>query len=122
MGGYPVNLLFGFGINGVKAFTKDRLIVYGEYGLVPAILYSDDAGNSFRLVYHSQFDPMALRTGIMDMVFPQNGQTGFAIDADRILKTTNGGLSWSVAAAYPESYFSHLLAPDPANVFAYSNQ
>ena len=36
--GYGVNLTFGFGIAGVKAFDQNNILVYGDYGLVPAIL------------------------------------------------------------------------------------
>jgi len=40
--GYPANVTFGFGIKGVKAFNRDTVIAYGDYGLVPSILYSID--------------------------------------------------------------------------------
>ena len=118
--GYHVNLTFGFGIRGVKAFDKNTLIVYGDYGLVPSILYSTDGGNTFTVLYNSQYDPFQLRTGITDMIFPQNDNIGFACDADRILKTTNKGLSWSVIDIAPASYFDHLEAPDDQNIFAMS--
>lgn len=110
--GYLVNLTFGFSINGVKAFNKDILIAYGDYGFVPAILYSSNGGTSFKLVFHSQYDPLQIRTGVMDMVFPGNGNTGFAVDADRILKTTNRGLSWSPVGIAPASYLDNVQASD----------
>ncbi len=116
--GYGVNVTFGFGINGVKAFNQNTIVVYGHYGLVPAILYSSNGGNNFTLVYHSQFNPLELRTGITDMVFPQNNATGFAVDADRILKTTDGGLNWTVSRTDAGSYFTYLEAVDNNNVFA----
>ncbi len=115
-----INVTFGFGIGGVKAFDKNTLIVYGDYGLVPAILYSADGGNSFKLVFHSQFDPLALRTGIKDIVFPQNNNIGYAVDADRILKTTDKGMNWSVQIAYSATWFDHLEAIDNNNVIAIS--
>ena len=87
--GYSVNLTFGFGISGVKAFDQNNIIAYGDYGLVPSILYSSNGGNSYTLIFHSQYNPLQLSTGIQDMVFPQNNSIGFATDADRILKTTN---------------------------------
>ena len=37
--GHSVNITFGFAINGVKAFSQDTLLAYGDYGLVSAILY-----------------------------------------------------------------------------------
>ena len=120
--GYPVNLTFGFGISGVKAFNQDTIIAYGDYGLVPAILYSTNGGLTYLLVYHSQFNPNQLSTGITDMVFPENNNIGYAIDADRILKTTNKGLSWSVVRIDPDSYFNHIEAVDNNNLVTFSNE
>lgn len=114
-----INLTFGFGIEGTKAFDKSSLLVYGHYGLVPAILYSADGGNSFKLVYHSQYG-FQLRTGIKDIIFPQNDNIGYAVDADRILKTTDKGQNWSEQVAQPAAYFDHLEAIDNNNVFAIS--
>ena len=68
--GYSVNLTFGFYINGVKAFDQNNIIVYGDYGLVPAILYSSDGGLNYTLVYHFQFAFVPNST-ITDMVFPR---------------------------------------------------
>ncbi|SFM90534.1 Por secretion system C-terminal sorting domain-containing protein [Chitinophaga sp. YR627] len=115
-----INVTFGFGIEGVKAFDKNTLIVYGDYGRVPSILYSVDGGNSFKLVFHSQYDPLALRTGIKDIVFPQNNNIGYAVDADRILKTTDKGMNWSVQTELSGSYLDHLEAADNNNVIAIS--
>lgn len=115
-----INITFGFGIGGVKAFDKNTLIVYGDYGLVPSILYSVDGGNSFKLVFHSQYDPLELRTGIKDIVFPQNDNIGYAVDADRILKTTDKGMNWSVQTVLSGSYLDHLEAVDNNNVIAIS--
>ncbi|WP_276479815.1 WD40/YVTN/BNR-like repeat-containing protein [Paraflavitalea pollutisoli] len=120
--GYPVNLTFGFGINGVCAFNKDTLVVYGDYGLVPSILYSVDQGNTFKLIYHARYDPMTFKTGITDMVFPENSNVGFAVDADRILRTSNKGVSWSVVKLDVSRFYDHLEAVDNNNVFAFSKQ
>ncbi|MBS1605064.1 MAG: IPT/TIG domain-containing protein, partial [Bacteroidetes bacterium] len=118
--GYPVNLTFGFGISGIKAFDQNILIVYGDYGLVPSILYSTDGGNTFKVIYWSQYNPLQLSTGIRDMIFPQNDNIGFAIDADRILKTTDKGLTWSVAGVYPQTFFDFLEAIDDLHVYTFS--
>jgi len=117
---YSVNLTFGFSTNGVKAFDQNRVLLYGDYGLVPAILYSNDGGNTFKLVFHSQFSPSQLSGGVSDMIFPQDNNVGYASDPDRILKTTDGGLSWSVIRVDPGSFISNLEAPDNNNVFAFS--
>jgi photosystem II stability/assembly factor-like uncharacterized protein len=118
--GYSVNLTFGFGVNGVKAFDQNTILVYGHYGLVPAILSSVDGGNTFKLIYHSQYNPLQFHTGITDMIFPENGAVGYAVDADRILKTTNQGQTWSVSAVSPLQYFDKLEAVDNNFVFAIS--
>ena len=116
--GYPVNLTFGFSINGVKAFNQNTIVVYGHYALVPAILYSSNGGNNYTLVYHSQFNPFQLNGGITDMIFPQNNSTGFAVDFDRILKTIDGGLNWTVSRTDAGSDFTYLEGVDNNVVFA----
>jgi photosystem II stability/assembly factor-like uncharacterized protein len=118
--GNPVNLTFGFDILGVKAFDQNTLIAYGDYGFVPTILYSTDGGNTFTVIFWSQYDPLTLRTGITDMAFPQNDNTGFAVDADRILKTVDKGLTWSVVSNNPASYFNYLEAVDDNHIYAFS--
>jgi hypothetical protein len=102
VGNYPVNYTLGFGIAGVKAFDKNTLIVYGDYGFVPSILYSTDGGNSFTLIFWSQVTLHPDLPGITDIVFPQNDNIGYAIDADRILKTTDKGVT--CCHEYPASY------------------
>lgn len=71
--GNNVNLTFGFAINGVKAFNQNILLVYGNYGNVPAILYSTNGGNSYVLVFHSIYNDLNIadNSGITDMVFPR---------------------------------------------------
>ncbi len=120
--GNAVNLSFGFDIAGVKAFNQNALLVYGDYGLVPSILYSGDGGNSFTLVYHSQYNDFELSGGITDMVFPENNSVGFATDADRILKTTDGGQNWLTIKDDPQSFFENIEAVDNNTVFAYSKR
>jgi hypothetical protein len=118
--GYGVNITFGFEINGVKAFNQNTIIAYGGYGLVPAILYSTNGGDNFKLIYHSQYNPLQLSGGITDMIFPQNGSIGYAVDADRILKTINQGISWSVVRVDPASFFTSLEAVDDNTIFAFN--
>jgi len=62
---------------------------------VPSILYSIDGGNTFKLIFHSQYNPNQLSGGITDMIFPQNDGIGYAVDADRILKTIDQGITWN---------------------------
>jgi large repetitive protein len=119
--GYSVNLTFGFGINGVKAFNQNTFIVYGDYGFVPAILYTTNGGTSYTLIFQSQF-AFVPNSSIEDMIFPQNGNVGYAVDFDRILKTTNGGLTWSVIRIDAGSDFNHLESIDDNNLIAMSTK
>ncbi|WP_170117663.1 FG-GAP-like repeat-containing protein [Chitinophaga ginsengisoli] len=97
--GYSVNLTFGFNINGVKAFSRDTLFAYGHYGRVPAILYSVDGANTFRLVFHQQYNGV-FSDGIKGMVFPADNAEGYAIDANRIIRTQDRGGSWRYTSDY----------------------
>jgi hypothetical protein len=120
--GYSVNLTFGFGIRGVKAFGADTLLVYGHYGFVPSILYSTDRGNSFTLVYHSQVNAQHFTEGIMDMAFPQNTNVGFAVEADRIIKTTNRGKTWFVVLTSVNSFFDYIEPVNDNTIFTFSTE
>lgn len=91
--GYQVNLTFGFAISGVKAFDKNNLIVYGDYGLVPTILTSADGGATYKVVFHRQSSDTKF-SHMVDMVFPGNGNIGYAIDEDRIIRTIDKGQNW----------------------------
>lgn len=119
--GYGVNLTFGFVINGVHAFSQDTLIAYGHYGLVPSILYSVNGGNNYKLIFHDQYNSLLLRTGIQDLCFPQNGNIGYAIDADRVLKTTDKGLTWTKVIDAPGNYFDWIEPIDNNNIIVINN-
>ena len=94
--GNYVNLTFGFRTSGVYAFSKDSLLVYGDYGFVPAILFSSDQGNSFKLIYHSTLELNIKNEGIKSIQFPENSNIGYAVEKNRVLKTTDRGKSWNV--------------------------
>lgn len=120
-GSYPVNLTFALNIKGVKAFDRNRLLVYGDLGSEPSILYSSNGGSSFTLVHWSQYTGAALNA-INDIIFPENNSIGYAIDNSRILKTTNQGLSWSVIASFAGKEFTNLEAVDNNNVFVLTTE
>jgi photosystem II stability/assembly factor-like uncharacterized protein len=113
------NLTFGFNINGVYAFDKDNIVTYGHYGWEPSILISNNGGLSFTQVYHSNFTEFE-NEGIMDMAFPQNSTLGFAVEKDKILRTTNKGLSWNLVRTDANRYYSRLDPISSSTVFAYS--
>lgn len=108
---YNVNLTFGFAISGVKAFDKNNLVIYGDYGLVPAILTSADGGETYKVVYHQQSSATKF-SYMVDMVFPNNGSIGYAIDEDRILKTTNRGQTWTNIYTLIDSHYKQIEAFD----------
>ncbi len=120
--GYDVNLTFGFGISGVKAFSKDTLLAYGDYGAVPAILYSTNGGSGWVVIYHTYLDQEHISRGVTDMLFPGNGNIGYAVEFDRILKSTDRGKTWSVLSERRDYFFDHLEAVDDNTAFAYSIQ
>ena len=76
--GYFPGLTFGFGINGIKAFDQNHLVVYGDYAFEPSILYSSDGCNTFKLIYYHNYGVDHLTGGVTDMVFPQDNLTGYA--------------------------------------------
>jgi photosystem II stability/assembly factor-like uncharacterized protein len=119
-GNTGANTLSPFQIWGVKAFNRDTIIVYGSYDFVPAILYSTNQGNGFTVVNYSSYNSQQLYAGFLDMVFPENNATGYAVDEDRVLKTTNRGQSWSVVRNGPGSG-SVLEAVNNNIVFSISN-
>ncbi|MBX3241187.1 MAG: VCBS repeat-containing protein [Chitinophagaceae bacterium] len=117
---YSVNLTFGFKINGVYALDEKEILVYGDYGLVPAILHSSNGGDSYKLIFHSRFEAFTLNSSITDMIFPGDGNTGYAADMDRVLKTMDRGKTWQVVRNDRESDFQYLTAIDAHNLFVIS--
>src|ERR1700722_7148673 len=49
--GYSVNLTGGFHISGVQAISRDTFLLYGDFAQNPAILYSNNFGASYTLIY-----------------------------------------------------------------------
>jgi uncharacterized protein (TIGR02145 family) len=116
--GYDIPFL-GFIANGVKALDQNNLFVYGKDVTIPTILFSNNGGTTFSVVFHSLYDPQSTIDGINDIIFPQNSTVGYAVDPHRILKTVNGGLNWTVSYTQLNSGFDHLIGIDNTNVFAY---
>ncbi len=96
---YPVNLLFGFAVEDIHAFSVDTLLVSGDFGLEPSILYSTNGGASWLVVFHRgiPFNTVNIFNSMWQMEFPQRGSIGYAVHGDQVLKTTNRGQSWQVA-------------------------
>jgi photosystem II stability/assembly factor-like uncharacterized protein len=115
--GYSVNLTFGFEIQGATAINQGKILVYGHYGYIPSILYSINGGSSYKLVFHSQFSSGLFSGAVNDINFPQNGNIGYATDNDRILKTTDQGLTWTVIKSDPSAYFGLIKAIDNNTIF-----
>ena len=93
--GYTVNLTFGFAPGGIKAFNKDTLLFYGDYGLEPSILRSENGGLNWKIVYHADLHAGDMtQQPIKEIIFPQNNVVGYAINGDRVLRTIDGGKSW----------------------------
>lgn len=112
--GYAVNLTFGFNTMGVYAFSQDSLLVYGDYGAEPSILFSSNQGITWKLVFHRQLNPNAdFGNSMFDMKFP-TGNNGIAINEKYIVETTNRGQNWVEVLQIPpaaNSMFSKLSIP-----------
>lgn len=107
---------------GVKAFDSNNLLVYGDWDGVPSILSSADGGNTFKMVLYSRINLLHFNNGITDIVFPQNGSIGYAVDEDRIFKTVNRGQNWSLMFTSAGSEFHSLAVGSNNEVFVYSGK
>ena len=97
--GYSVNLTFGFLTAGVHAFSSSSLLLYGHYGGAPSILSSTDQGLTWKLVSHTAATG-DIYNRIFDIKFPGGSTTtGFAVHHNAILKTSNGGQTWTIASS-----------------------
>ncbi|MES2776672.1 MAG: PKD domain-containing protein [Bacteroidota bacterium] len=110
-GPYLPNWFLGFTPQGVHAFNKDTLIMYGHYGFVPSILYSTNQGNSFKLVFYSINNANDPGFGILNLKFPPAGNTGYAVDKDRILRSTDRGKTWATVFTQPNAGFTKIEFP-----------
>lgn len=108
-GSNPVNLTFGFYHSDIKAFGNNRLLVAGEYGDEPSILLSTNNGNSWKVVFHKPFSfAGSLENYFSRMEFPANNEIGFAVFSDGIVRTTNGGNTWTEVFSTRGNELSYL--------------
>jgi large repetitive protein len=114
--GYPIASYSTFLSQGVKAFNKDTLLVYGRFDSGPAILYSSDQGASYRLSYYNDVDTSTF----IDLNFPVDHNIGFAVDKDRIVKTTDKGLNWTTVWLNYTSTLNFIEGVDNNVLFAFS--
>ena len=110
--GNPVNLTFGFTINGVKAFDSNNLFVYGDYGFQPTVLHSTDGGNTFKIVFWIAPSLVSSTPTITDLVFPQSDNIGYAIYSNNVIKTTDGGQTWAENAVINDTNYTNLQFTD----------
>lgn len=118
--GYTVNLTFGFYTQGVKAFTKDSLFAYGHFGTEPSILFSANGGVSWKVVFHRDLNTNApsYNQGITDLVFPDNGNTAFAVHHEEVLASSDRGQTWRVAISVPLGNMQKLSFPSATTGYA----
>ncbi|MBB3057753.1 photosystem II stability/assembly factor-like uncharacterized protein [Mucilaginibacter gotjawali] len=117
--GNPVNLTFGFSISGVKTFDSNNIFVYGDYGFQPTILRSTDGGNTFKIVFWIATNLATSTSTITDLVFPQNGNIGYAIYANNVIKTTDGGQTWAEDAVINDTNYTNLQFIDDTHGYAF---
>ena len=104
-GTYPVNLTFGFAASDIQAFGSNTLVVSGNYGWEPSILYSSNGGASWQVVYHANLTS-ANYNSEYQMSFPGAGSTGYAVQNNEIVKTTDGGQSWATVYSAGAAFFT----------------
>lgn len=115
-----VNLTFGFLPSDIYAFNATTLVVTGNYGYEPSVLYSSDGGNSWQLAYHKNLPGTdASANSVYQLTFPGSGSTGYAVQHNEIIKTTNGGQSWATTLGGGDGYFT-VSAPSSGTVYAAS--
>ena len=117
--GNPVNLTFAFTINGVKAFDKNNIFVYGDYGFQPAILHSTDGGNTFKIVFWIAPSLVSNTPSITDLVFPQNDNIAYAIYTNNVIKTTDGGQTWAENSVMNDDNYASLQFTDDTHGYAF---
>lgn len=115
-----INLTFGFLINGVKAVSIDTLLVYGSYGGCPSILLSTNRGLSYTLIYHTPYNPNYYFDAVTDMQFSPDGNVGYAVTSDRIIKSSNRGRSWTPVVSTPNAEWEGITVPDANTAYAYN--
>lgn len=122
LAGNAVNLTFGFLPTEIQAFNSSSILVGGNFGFEPSVLYSSDGGNSWTLVYHRNLMQSSgtATNSIYMMAFPGNGSVGYAVQNNEIIKTTNGGQTWFTVATTNGGTFT-LCAVDANTVYAASS-
>lgn len=116
-----VNLTFGFSFRGVHTLSQDSLLVYGDYGAGPAIIFSANQGITWKLVFHQ---PFALNPDIGNSFFDMKFLSvteAIAINQKYIVETVNRGQTWTVKAqipSYRSSNFAKLSVPSATTGYA----
>jgi photosystem II stability/assembly factor-like uncharacterized protein len=115
-----VNLTFGFSPSDIQAFNGTTLVASGNYGYEPSVLYSTDGGNSWTLAYHKNLPGTdASANSVYQMSFPGGGSAGYAVQHNEIIKTINGGQSWTTTLGGGDGYFT-VTATSASTVYAAS--
>ena len=118
--GYTVGLTLGFLPQGIKAFSKDTLFIFGHFSFEPSILYSANGGVSWKLVYHKNININAnvYSEGVTDLVFPANGNTAYGVHHEGILRSLNRGQTWVEIYSAPSKVLRKLSFPNALSGYA----
>ncbi len=118
--GDNVNLTFGFLPSDIQAYSSSTLLVSGNYGYEPSVLYSSDGGADWQLVYHRNLPGTnGASNSVYQLAFPGNGSTGYGVQNNEVIKTTNSGQSWATVVSTNGGTFA-LSAPDINTVYVAS--
>ncbi len=101
LGLHNPNQQHGFRVEGVKALSRDTVLVYGDYSWQGAILYSTDAGNTFNLVWlDNTVSEGSTIPRVSDICFLSDKLYGLALTGEQCLYTEDGGLTWQKLTTY----------------------
>ena len=110
--GYLPPFSVGFWPVGIQALHQDTLFVFGHIDNAPSILYSANGGNSWKLVHYTPYRVGASEEnqGITDLKIQKNGNIGYAVHHDQVLKTTNRGQTWTVVGNFYEEKLGSITS------------
>lgn len=103
--------------DGIKFISKDTGFMHTHLGFARTV----DGGSSwiFNRYFGAGWDYSTSLN--FDNVFFINSTTGFIINGTQLLKSTNGGLNWSVVHAH-DAAIINMAVPDPSSLYLLSTE
>lgn len=122
LGAYDADFNQSFKANGVTAINESNVFLYGHLNGTPAILQTIDKGKNFKLVHYNRDMDSPSDAGVQNMIFLQNGNRGIAVEYDRILLSSDKGLTWNTVYVNYNEFLEKIDFIDDNTVNVYSAQ